>query len=158
MKRLMRASGSTCFSAHSPASPCEIRPSGETAVASAITSAAPPTARDQRWTKCQSVAAPYSDEYMHIGETPMRLRSVTERMVSGSKRFGMEARKKLSAERFANSAGKFPRIRSLVIPGQIDLQARVLPDFKHLKHLSRKQKTKQNKHNQHDSHGFDLCG
>ncbi len=38
------------------AQPGVIRPSGETAVASAITSPAPPTAREPRWTKCQSFA------------------------------------------------------------------------------------------------------
>ena len=60
-----------------------MRPSGATAVASTMTSPAPPTAREPRWTKCQSFATPSSAEYWHIGETPMRLRSVTERMVSG---------------------------------------------------------------------------
>src|SRR3954468_12668291 len=39
------------------------RPSGVTAAASVNTSEAPPTARDPRWTRCQSVANPSSDEY-----------------------------------------------------------------------------------------------
>ncbi len=33
--------------------------------------------------KCQSLATPSVAEYWHIGETPMRLRNVTERTVSG---------------------------------------------------------------------------
>ena len=41
----MRASGSRCLSSQMPASPGVMRPSGETAVASAITSPAPPDAR-----------------------------------------------------------------------------------------------------------------
>src|SRR5262245_60069903 len=88
MKRLIRASGSRCFSAQIPASPGVIRPSGETAVASAITSPAPPTAREPRWTKCQSVATPSAEEYWHIGETPMRLRNVMDLIVHGEKRSG----------------------------------------------------------------------
>ena len=60
-----------------PAQPGVMRPSGETAVASAITSPAPPAARAPRWTRCQSFATPSTDEYMHIGETPMRFRSVS---------------------------------------------------------------------------------
>ena len=58
-----------------PAAKC-VRPP-VTAVASQITNPAPPTAREPRWTKCQSFAMPSSEEYMHIGETPMRLRRVT---------------------------------------------------------------------------------
>src|SRR5580658_8154298 len=79
----MRATGSTCLSAQMPASPGVIRPSGETALASAMTKPAPPTARDPRCTRCQSVATPSSDEYSHMGETPMRLRNVTDLMASG---------------------------------------------------------------------------
>jgi hypothetical protein len=52
-------------------------------VASAITNPAPPTAGAPRFTKCQSVATPSLDEYWHIGDTPMRLRSVTDLIVSG---------------------------------------------------------------------------
>src|SRR3954463_2054755 len=70
-----------------------MRPSGETAVASAITRPAPPAARAPRCTRCQSVARPSSEEYMHIGETPMRLRSVTDFSVNGSKRCGIAATK-----------------------------------------------------------------
>ena len=77
MNRLIRASGSICASFHSPASCGVMRPSAVTAVASQITSAAPPTAREPRCTRCQSFACPSPDEYMHIGDTPMRLRRVT---------------------------------------------------------------------------------
>jgi hypothetical protein len=84
----MRAIGSMCLSAQIPASPGVILPSYETAVASPITKLAPPTAREPRCTKCQSVATPSSDEYWHMGETPMRLRSVTDLMVSGENKWG----------------------------------------------------------------------
>src|ERR1017187_9441003 len=80
-KRLMRATGSTCLSAQMPASPGVIRPAGETALASATTKPAPPTARDPRCTRCQSVAAPSTEEYSHMGDTPMRLRNVIDLMV-----------------------------------------------------------------------------
>src|ERR1700693_242480 len=71
-----------------PRSPGVIRPCAVTAVASVITSPAPPTARDPRCTRCQSWANPSSLEYSHMGETAMRLRRVTPRIVSGEKRLG----------------------------------------------------------------------
>src|ERR1700726_4328081 len=69
-----------------------MRPSAVTAVASVNTSAAPPTARPPRWTRCQSVAKPSSHEYWHIGETRMRWASSRERSRNGSKRGAMAAR------------------------------------------------------------------
>ena len=63
-----------------------MRPSGETAAASVMTSPAPPTARAPRWTRCQSFARPFSDEYWHIGETPTRFGKVTERREKDVKR------------------------------------------------------------------------
>src|SRR5436190_7242931 len=60
-----------------------MRPSAVTAAASVSTAPAPPTARLPRWTMCQSLAAPSRLEYSHIGDTAMRLRSVTPRIVSG---------------------------------------------------------------------------
>ena len=54
-----------------------------TAVASAITIAAPPTARLPRWTMCQSFGRPSVLEYWHIGETKMRLRKASERICNG---------------------------------------------------------------------------
>ncbi len=69
-----------------PASCGEIRPSGATAVASVITSPAPPRAKEPRWTRCQSVGRPSTDEYWHIGETHSRLRIVVPRRVRGEKR------------------------------------------------------------------------
>ena len=56
-----------------------IRPSAVTAAASVSTAPAPPTARLPRWTMCHSLANPSRLEYSHIGETTMRLRSVTSR-------------------------------------------------------------------------------
>jgi hypothetical protein len=49
--------------------------SGETAVASTISIAAPESARWPRWMKCQSVADPSSALYWHIGAMMMRLAS-----------------------------------------------------------------------------------
>src|SRR6478609_4840281 len=91
-KRATRDSGSTCNSCQIPRSPGEMRPRAVIEVASAITSAAPPTAREPRCTKCQSSAKPSVELYWHIGETPMRLRKVTPRMVRGSKSCGMARR------------------------------------------------------------------
>src|ERR1700692_4501300 len=64
-----------------------MRPSGLTAFASVITRAAPPIARLPRWTKCQSLANPSTEEYSHIGETAMRCGSVRLRSFSGEKRW-----------------------------------------------------------------------
>jgi hypothetical protein len=63
----------------------EMRPSGETAVASVMTIPAPPTALLPRWTICHSFAKPSSEEYMHIGETMKRFRRVVLRRVKGVK-------------------------------------------------------------------------
>src|SRR6185437_1796535 len=82
--RAMRSSGSMCASFHSPISCGLIRPSGDTAVASTNTSPAPPTARLPKCTRCHSVANPSGLEYWHIGETTIRLRSVTSRIASSS--------------------------------------------------------------------------
>ena len=50
-----------------------------------MTRPAPPTAREPRWTRCQSVARPSSQEYWHMGDTMIRLRSVTARNENGVK-------------------------------------------------------------------------
>src|SRR5438067_2856603 len=63
-----------------------MRPVAVTAVASVNTSAAPPTARLPRCTKCQSLAKPSTLEYSHIGETTIRFASVTPRRFSASNR------------------------------------------------------------------------
>src|SRR5687768_348301 len=60
-----------------------MRPSAVTAAASVSTAPAPPTARVPRWTTCQSLANPSTLEYSHIGDTTIRFRSVTLRIVSG---------------------------------------------------------------------------
>jgi hypothetical protein len=61
----------------------------DTAVASAITKPAPPTARDPKCTKCQSPTSPSRQLYWHIGDTPIRFRIVTERNVTGSNKRGV---------------------------------------------------------------------
>src|SRR6476469_6916822 len=69
-----------------PASWGEILPSGVTAVASDMTSPAPPWAKAPRWTRCQSDGRPSIDEYWHMGDTHTRLRIVVPRSVRGEKR------------------------------------------------------------------------
>src|SRR4249919_76424 len=66
-----------------------IRPSAVTADASVITSAAPPTARDPRCTRCQSEAKPSVLEYWHIGDTMMRWGSVRSRLENESNNEGI---------------------------------------------------------------------
>src|SRR5208283_1358362 len=87
--RAIRASGSKCFSLQAPRSCGEIRPSGDTAAASVNTSPAPPTARAARWAKCQSLAKPSTEEYWHIGETPIRLGSAMSRSGNSLNKCGM---------------------------------------------------------------------
>src|SRR5208282_20730 len=87
MKRAIRSSGSKCLSLQTPRSSGEIRPSGMTAAASVKTTPAPPTARAARWAKCQSLAKPASEEYWHIGDTPMRLANVTSRSLNSLNRW-----------------------------------------------------------------------
>ena len=82
----IRFSWATCSSFQMPRSLGVILPSGSTAAASVKTSPAPPTARLPRCTRCQSLAKPSVLEYWHIGETPIRLESVTARNVIGEKR------------------------------------------------------------------------
>ncbi len=78
-----------CALLQMPVSAGEMRPSGLTAVASVSTSPAPPTARLPRCTRCQSLGRPSTLEYSHMGDTKMRFRNSTPRIVSGSNS-GME--------------------------------------------------------------------
>jgi hypothetical protein len=81
----IRAQASACSSLQMPASSGLIRPSGETADASAITRPYPPVACEPRCTRCQSFGIPSTLLYWHIGDSQMRLRAVTPRRVMGSK-------------------------------------------------------------------------
>ena len=81
-----RAKARAWSSDQMPLSLGEMRPSGETAVASTITRPAPPTARLPRCTMCQSVGRPLSLEYWHMGETKTRLEIVSSRSRSWEKR------------------------------------------------------------------------
>src|SRR5437867_5800604 len=65
-----------------------MRPSRVTWVASTISSPAPEYARWPRWMRCQSFMQPSSAEYWHIGETTMRLGSVTPPSWMGVKSLG----------------------------------------------------------------------
>ena len=55
-----------------------MRPMASTAVASMISKPAPDRASWPRWITCQSVAAPSTAEYWHIGAMTMRLRKGSE--------------------------------------------------------------------------------
>src|SRR5512134_1765630 len=63
MNAVMGRKASVWASDQMPESCGEILPSGDTAVASTMTSAAPPTALLPRWTRCQFVARPSRLEY-----------------------------------------------------------------------------------------------
>src|SRR5260221_2390041 len=65
-----------------------MRPSGVTPVASTIISPAPEQAYWPRCMRCQSVMRPSLAEYWHIGETTMRLGSVTPPSRIGVKSLG----------------------------------------------------------------------
>jgi hypothetical protein len=88
MKLAMRAYGSMCASLQIPVSPGLMRPCAVTLVASTNNQAAPPTARLPRWTRCQSSGIPSTAEYWHMGETTIRFRSVTPRIVRGLSNIG----------------------------------------------------------------------
>ncbi len=87
MNRTIGRQASTWASFHKPVSCGEMRPCADTAVASAITAPAPPTARLPRCTMCHSFGTPSVAEYSHIGDTTRRLRSARLRWVNGSNRF-----------------------------------------------------------------------
>src|SRR3954465_7341975 len=63
-----------------------MRPIASTAVASMQKIAAPDSASELMWVKCQSLASPWTEEYWHIGATMMRLDSVRPRSLIGENR------------------------------------------------------------------------
>ena len=79
----MGAQASRCSSFQMPVSSGEMRPSGRTAVASAITMPAPPDANCARCVWCHSCGTPSTALYWHIGATHRRLRAVRPRIVRG---------------------------------------------------------------------------
>src|SRR5256884_1314053 len=60
-----------------------MRPVASTAVASMQKIAAPGSAGELMWVKCQSLASPSTDEYWHIGATMMRLERLRPRSLIG---------------------------------------------------------------------------
>src|SRR3979411_1380420 len=60
-----------------------MRPLASTAVASMQKIAAPDSANELMWVKCQSLASPSTDEYWHIGATMMRLGRLKPRSLIG---------------------------------------------------------------------------
>jgi hypothetical protein len=67
-----------------------MRPLASTPVASTITKAAPPIAKEPKWTKCQSLTNPSSHEYVHIGATQIRFLRVTPRIFKGENKSDFE--------------------------------------------------------------------
>src|ERR1051326_9507898 len=67
-----------------------MRPSRVTPVASTTTMPGPDSASCPRWIRCQSVIAPSSAEYWHIGETTMRFGSVMPPSWIGVKSLGCD--------------------------------------------------------------------
>src|SRR5262245_1973135 len=62
-----------------------MRPIASTPVASMQNIAAPESASELMWVKCQSVAEPSTAEYWHIGATMMRLANFRSRSWIGEK-------------------------------------------------------------------------
>ena len=79
-----RCKAASWASLYRPRQPGVMRPSGHTAVASTHSRPAPEIARLPRWIRCQSTGRPSTALYWHIGETMIRLGSV-----SGPKRTGV---------------------------------------------------------------------
>src|SRR5438034_1569010 len=75
----MRVQAVTCSGLYIPVQPGVMRPSRLTSVISATTRAAPPTAREPRFTRCQSLGVPSSAEYWHMGDTTIRFESSMSR-------------------------------------------------------------------------------
>src|SRR5437899_178317 len=63
-----------------------MRPIASTWVASMQKAAAPDSASELMWVKCQSVAEPWTGEYWHIGETSVRLGNIRPRSWIGENR------------------------------------------------------------------------
>ena len=72
-------SAASVASFHSPRQPGVMRPIASTWVASKQNIAAPDSASELTWVKCQSLASPSMAEYWHIGATMMRLASFRPR-------------------------------------------------------------------------------
>src|SRR3954470_9988135 len=79
----MGSSAASVASFQRPRQPGVMRPIASTAVASMQNIAAPDSASELMWVKCQSLASPSREEYWHIGATMMRLASVKPRKVIG---------------------------------------------------------------------------
>src|SRR5512145_2078344 len=83
-----------------------MRPSRVTPVFSITNSPAPEQAKVPTCTVCQSVIEPSSAEYWHIGETTMRLGSVTPPSSMGAKSLGGRNRNVSFLESFSQCNGK----------------------------------------------------
>jgi hypothetical protein len=84
MKSVTRRQAPTCSGAYIPAQCRLMRPSGSTSVISVMTRPAPPTARLPRCTRWKSFTVPSFAEYMHIGDTTIRLGMVRPHNVMGA--------------------------------------------------------------------------
>ena len=100
-----------------------------------MTNPAPPTAREPRWTMCQSVGSPSLAEYWHIGDTNTRLRILRSRRVIGEKSwlliiaslaFGalLAVTNTLLAERIKqNEIDKFNKLAAQMIEGSKNFES-----------------------------------
>ena len=85
------ANAASVRSSHRPRQAGVMRPSGSTAVASMVNSAAPLLNRLPQCMRCQSVASPLTAEYWHMGATTMRLGRVRPPRGEG-KNWGVKSR------------------------------------------------------------------
>ena len=76
-----------------------MRPMASTPVASMQNIAAPDSASELIWVKCQSVAEPSTAEYWHIGATMMRLGNFRPRNWIGENRLLMKGFRRREGER-----------------------------------------------------------
>ena len=79
-------SAASVASFQSPRQPGVMRPIASTAVASMQKIAAPDSASELIWVKCQSLATPSTAEYWHIGATMMRFGRARPRSLIGENR------------------------------------------------------------------------
>src|SRR5882672_7320656 len=95
-----------------------MRPSGVTPVASTIISPAPEQAYCPRCCRCQSVMRPCSAEYWHIGDTTMRLGSVTPPSRIGVNSLGSGNRDTSFGESPAQFPGEAHRVGLIAVQAQ----------------------------------------
>src|SRR6202012_4734644 len=118
---------------HSPRQPGVMRPIASTWVASKQNIEAPDSASELTWVKCQSVAAPSTAEYWHIGDTTMRFDSVRSRSLRGenSVLMGIPGGREISGGAKLLAGRQFPLNRRKVgrLPDSLLFNPRSLDQF-----------------------------